>query len=124
MAKDTETRRRGDAEMEALRREIDGLRAQVAAAQARAAAGGDLLSIPAAELPADYHGHMPRQVLVSLRPELRRRVMSLYLHLKAEHATTRHPRYHDQTKHVDNPSHVITWLLERVRLVGESDDAK
>jgi len=91
---------------------------------ARSGGGSERLAVPAAELPADYHGHMPRQVLVSLRPELRRRLMSLFVHLRAEHATTRHPRYHDETKHIDNPSHVITWLLERVTLTGGRDDAK
>jgi len=76
------------------------------------------LLVAADELPVDYKGHMPRHLVVSLRPELRRRVMGLFAHLKDHHATIRHPRYHDEVRHVDDPSHVISWLLERVTLVG------
>lgn len=72
------------------------------------------------ELPVDYKGHLCRRVQVSLRPDLRRRVMGLYEYLRATHATIRHPRYHDQTKHVDDVAQAIVWVLERVQLLGET----
>ncbi len=76
------------------------------------------LEVDADELPVDYKGHIPRRVEVSLRPDLRRKLVALHQHLRSQHAVIRHPRYHEQTKHVDDLSHVVVWVLERVVLRG------
>lgn len=97
---------------------IRELESQVEALRGELAARRDCLQVPGLELPVDYKGHLCRRVQVSLRPDLRRRVMALYFHLRETHATIRHPRYHEQTKHVDDVAQAIVWVLERVELVA------
>lgn len=101
-----------EAQVERLSKELSRARNSAALVQGR-------LVVAADELPVDYHGHLPRQVALSLRPDLRRLVMGLYQHLRATHATIRHPRYHEQTKHVDDLAQAIVWVLERVTLAGK-----
>ncbi len=81
----------------------------------------DVLEIPANPLPPDYAGHLPRQAAVSLSPNASRKAVALLHHLQATHATVFHPKYPNQQRHVDALSHVFTYLLERVELVGQKE---
>lgn len=108
-------------EIQSLRQQVRDLEQKLAAARNPSAERCDRITVAADELPVDFHGFMPRRVEVSLRPELRRKIVALHRHLKAQNTTIRHPRYHDQTRHVDDLAHVMVWLIERVELVGHAD---
>lgn len=115
------TKSRESDEIQQLRQRVKDLEQKLAAGQTRSAGLSDHLDVEAVELPADYKGHLPRLLHVSLRPDLRRVVIALHRHLTETHAQIQHPRYHDQTRHVDDMAHVLVWILERVRLTGKAE---
>lgn len=108
------------AQLERQVRELRERNQELLAERAAGANSRGRLVVSTSELPADYKGHLPRRLVVSLRPDLRRRVIALFHHLQAVHATTQHPRYHAEAVHVDSPAHVVIWLLERVALVNDA----
>ena len=98
----------------ALQAENAALKKKIQAMEKR----GDGWSLPFAELPADYAGHLPRRVEVSLVPRLRRKVQAIRAGLREANETIPHPRDPDARKPVYEAAHTLQWLLEKVELTG------